>query len=110
MTERERGFNEGLHWAADWLLGQADATASITIEGFAKNISDSIRAHKKPWGVQLSPSACKVCGVECDGWHDGVQPVCPEHCEIMDYEYNADDRRHECTHCCQVAPLDWFDD
>lgn len=109
LTERECGYNEGLHWAADWLLGQSDANDAV-VKDFAQNISDSIRAHKKPWGVERSPSACNICGVECDGWKDGIQPVCPEHCEDHDYEYVQEDRRHECKHCFQIAPLDWFDD
>ena len=107
LTEKEQGYNEGLVWAADWLVGQAESN-SEEIKSFASNIADSIRGHQKPWGSQ-SPSACKVCGVICDAWRDGVQPVCPEHCDDHDYAYDEYERAHCCVNCFQHAPHDHFD-
>jgi hypothetical protein len=109
LTERERGYNEGVHWAADWLLSQADSN-DAEIKTFSSNIADSIRSHKKPWGDAQSPFACRVCGVECEAHKDGIQPYCPEHCEDHLYEYNPDTRNHTCINCFQPAPHDHFDE
>lgn len=107
LSEKEQGYNEGLVWAADWLKDQAKAN-STSIKIFASNIADSIRAHQKPW-KNLPPNACRVCGSECDGWRDGIQPVCPEHCDDHDYEYDSYERTHCCQNCFQPIPHDYFD-
>jgi len=107
LSEKEQGYNEGIAWAADWLIGQADSN-SEEIKAFASNIADSIRSHKKPWGSK-DPSACRVCGIICDGWRDGIQPVCPAHCDDHDYDYDEYERAHCCVNCFQHAPHDHFD-
>jgi hypothetical protein len=72
--------------------------------------------------VPLDPKAfgsrrylCRVCSVECDTEHtDGSGSICPECCNASEdghkYEYEASERRWECTHCNEPPPDEWFDD
>lgn len=40
------GYDDGLEWAADWLLSTAKGDPDARVREFASNMAMSIRAHK----------------------------------------------------------------
>ena len=48
LLEGERiGYNNALHWAADWITNAATANGSPDVIAFAQNMAMSFNAHKK---------------------------------------------------------------
>ena len=61
LLEGERiGYNNALHWAADWITNAATANGSPDVIAFAQNMAMSFNAHKKqgkPLGFAITPAA-----------------------------------------------------
>ena len=60
LLEGERiGYNNALHWAADWITNSADSNSNPAVIEFAQNMAMSFTAHKKkpnPQGFAITPA------------------------------------------------------